>query len=92
MNVITETSKLQQRILTTLVNKGQIQIRDLAYFLDLSSNQVRVQVRKLEKIGFVIIKAKTDCRAPLEICLSTAINIEKAKPNFDKWIYSGRWV
>ena len=92
MNATTETSKLQQRILTVLRSKGQIQIRDLAYFLDLSSNQVRVQVRTLEKKGLVMIKAKTDCKAPLEICINTAIKIEKTVPNFDKWLYSGRWV
>jgi transcription initiation factor IIE alpha subunit len=85
-----ELTKVQHQILTATPLKGFILLRDLSDNLGMSSNHVRTQIRKLEESGHVSLGRAESKTAPLKISLVEMI--DGVHQNFDKLLFSTRWV
>ncbi len=85
-----QLTDLQSRILAHLPKMEFITLRKLADRVEMSSNQVRVQVRKLESLGFLSVAPPEYPNAALKIRLLAMIASER--PNFDKLLINTRWV
>ena len=83
-------TSLQKRILSAMPADGFILLRDLAGHLDGTSNQVRIQVRKLELLGFLFVEKPTYYNSPMHIKL--AREFTDVKPDFNKLIMNTKWV
>ena len=85
-----QLTDLQKRILQAMPTSGFILLRTLANSIDMSGNQVRVQVRKLEAMGCLKIAEIKHSGVPMQIKLVTLF--PEVKPNFDKLLINTRWV
>lgn len=85
-----QLTEVQKRILQAMPSTGAILLRPLAMKLDMSSNEVRIQVRKLEALGYLSVGSQRWPTEPLKIRL--IVLIENTRPNFDKLLISTRWV
>jgi predicted ArsR family transcriptional regulator len=90
METITELSALQERILSTIPKIDFIQLGQLAKSVGIYAYRVRQELKKLEDLGRVSVGRSGLPGAPL-IIERCALNIA-AKPNFDKLLFSTRWV
>jgi predicted ArsR family transcriptional regulator len=85
-----ELTKEQNKILSATPKEGFIFLRDLSSNVGLSSNHVRTQIRRLEESGHVTLGRPESRTAPLKISLAKMF--EGAVVNFDKLLFSTKWV
>jgi len=85
-----ELTKVQHKILSATPKQGFILLRDLSSNLGMSSNHVREQIRRLEKSGHVTLGRPEYRNAPLKITLVEMV--AGLHLNFDKLLFSTRWV
>lgn len=85
-----QITEVQKQILAFIPTDGEIRLRSLANKVEMSSNQVRTHVRRLEKLGYLSVcplRYKTD---PIKIRL---LNLSATgKPNFDNLLFSTKWI
>jgi DNA-binding Lrp family transcriptional regulator len=85
-----ELTTVQFKILSGLPKEGGVLLRELSGSLGMSSNHVREQVRRLESSGHLSVSRDKGRTAPLKIKLIALL--DNALPDFDKLLFSTKWV
>jgi len=85
-----QLTDMQSKILAALPKAEFIFLRSLSDKLGMSSDHIRVQIGKLEASGHLTVGNPEYRNAPLRIKIISLV--EGLRPDFDKLLFSTRWV